>query len=68
MAWGDKSNHRTFLGALSALSATLMRPRRLFGTPPLVPRASGKKLAGFGSTGNVYNEPGVATVIKEKER
>lgn len=30
MAFADSSNRRTFLGALSALSAALMSPRKLF--------------------------------------
>lgn len=60
MAFADKSNRRTFLGALSALSATLMSPRRLFAAP--APGRS-SKLTGFGSTGNVYEELGVTTVI-----
>jgi uncharacterized pyridoxal phosphate-dependent enzyme len=63
MSFANKSNRRTFLGVLSALSATLMNPRKLFGALPAVPRTSGKKLAGFGSTGNVYEELGVTTVI-----
>ena len=60
MAFADKSNRRTFLGALSALSATLMSPRRLFAAP--APGRS-SKLTGFGSTGNVYEELGVTAVI-----
>jgi L-seryl-tRNA(Ser) seleniumtransferase len=63
MAFGDKSNRRTFLGALSALSAALMSPRRLFAAPAAAKPGRGKILTGFGSTGNVYEELGVTTVI-----
>lgn len=63
MAFRDKSNRRTFLGAVSALSAALMSPRKfLAATAPSMP-FGGKKLTGFGSTGNVYEELGVTTVI-----
>ena len=63
MALADRSNRRTFLGALSALSATLMGPRKLFAAPAAAKAGSGRKLTGFGSTGNVYEELGVTTVI-----
>lgn len=63
MTFADKSNRRTFLGALSALSATLMSPRRLFAAPAAAKPGGGKKLTGLGSTGNVYEELGVTTVI-----
>src|ERR1700751_6082389 len=63
MAFADRSNRRTFLGALSALSATLMSPRKLFAAPVVAKASSGRKLTGFGSTGNVYEELGVTTVI-----
>jgi L-seryl-tRNA(Ser) seleniumtransferase len=63
MAFADRSNRRTFLGALSALSATLMSPRKLFAAPVAAKASRGRKLTGFGSTGNVYEELGVTTVI-----
>src|SRR5579859_8114665 len=63
MASADRSNRRKFLGALSALSAVLMSPRKLFGAPAAANVGGGRKLTGFGSTGNVYEELGVTTVI-----
>src|SRR5215469_13188065 len=63
MAFRDRFNRRTFLGALSALSTALLNPRRLFATPAAMKAGSGSKLIGFGSTGNVYEELGVTTVI-----
>ena len=63
MAFLDKSNRRTFLGGLSALAAALTSPRKLFATSGAVKAGGGKRLTGFGSTGNVYEELGVTTVI-----
>ena len=63
MAFADRSNRRTFIGALSALSAALMSPRKLFAAPTPAKRGGAAKLTGFGSTGNVYEELGVTTVI-----
>jgi L-seryl-tRNA(Ser) seleniumtransferase len=63
MAFSDRSNRRTFLGALSALSAALMSPRKLLAASSSGKVGSGRKLTGFGSTGNVYEELGVTTVI-----
>lgn len=63
MAFRDRSNRRTFLGALSAISAALVSPRKVFAAPVAVKTGGGRKLTGFGSTGNVYEELGVTTVI-----
>jgi L-seryl-tRNA(Ser) seleniumtransferase len=63
MAFLDKSNRRTFLGTVSAISAALLSPIKLFASPPPSARAMSKKLTGFGATGNVYEELGVTTVI-----
>jgi uncharacterized pyridoxal phosphate-dependent enzyme len=63
MGFVEKANRRTFLGMLSAVSAALLSPKKLFGTPSAGKSAQGKKLTGFGSTGNVYEELGVTTVI-----
>src|SRR5215470_2700102 len=63
MALDSKSTRRTFLSVLSAFSAALVSPRKLFATPASGPGAQAKKLTGFGSTGNVYEELGVTTVI-----
>ena len=63
MAFKDQSNRRTFLGMLSALSAALLTPIKTFAAPAGSTPAASKKLTGFGSTGNVFEELGVTTVI-----
>ena len=63
MAVRDKSNRRTFLGALSALSAALLSPRKPFAAPEPIAVTRAQKLTGFGSTGNVYEELRVTTII-----
>jgi uncharacterized pyridoxal phosphate-dependent enzyme len=57
------SNRRTFLGGLGALLASAwsaVRLRAASASPAPTPL---DKIAGFGSTGNVYQELGVSTVI-----
>lgn len=60
-------NRRTFLGSAGVIAATLLNARRLFGVSTGTAANSGamlpEKLTGFGSTGNVYEELGVTTVI-----
>jgi len=63
MPFSGKSNRRTFLGMLSAISYALLNPRKLFASQPIPVRSATTKLTGFGSTGNVYEELGVTTVI-----
>src|SRR5215813_6426655 len=63
MPFADKSNRRTFLGMLSAISAAVLSPKKLFAAPASSAPAKSNKLTGFGSTGNVYEELGVTTVI-----
>src|SRR5215813_6923187 len=63
MPFADKSNRRTFLGMLSAISAAVLSPKKLFAAPASSAPAPSGKLTGFGSTGNVYDELGVTTVI-----
>jgi uncharacterized pyridoxal phosphate-dependent enzyme len=63
MPFLDKSNRRTFFGTLSAVCAALLHPGRLFASASTPAAASPAKLTGFGSTGNVYEELGVTTVI-----
>jgi L-seryl-tRNA(Ser) seleniumtransferase len=66
MSFTEKWNRRTFLGHLSALSAATFGPRRLFvnESKEIVARgAETVPVTGFGSTGNVYKELGVTTVI-----
>ncbi|HEY8715872.1 MAG TPA: aminotransferase class V-fold PLP-dependent enzyme [Candidatus Acidoferrum sp.] len=64
MFFKHDANRRSFLGTLGAAAAALLAPSRLFGksapspTPPAAPA-----ITGFGSTGNVYEELGVTTVI-----
>ena len=58
-------NRRTFLGNASVLASMLLNARRVFGLPKAAASSAGtpEKLTGFGSTGNVYEELGVTTVI-----
>jgi uncharacterized pyridoxal phosphate-dependent enzyme len=63
MPFTDKSNRRRFLSTLSWISAALISPRKLFAAPIAKKPKLGAKLTGFGSTGNVYEELGVTTVI-----
>ena len=48
------------MGSLGALTGALLNPRKLLSAPSTKPDA---KIAGFGATGNVYDELGVTTVI-----
>src|SRR5262249_26783482 len=63
MAFLDKSNRRTFLGTLSAIFGLVLSPKKLFASSASSAPAPSGKLTGFGSTGNVYEELGVTTVI-----
>ena len=63
MFFKENWNRRSFLGSVAAAATALLNPGRLFaasGTPAA--RASAA-VTGFGSTGNVYEELGVTTVI-----
>src|SRR5947199_9162290 len=62
MAFNYNWNRRTFLGTLGALLGTLFSGRMAFALPPKA-RDKAAPLSGFGSTGNVYEELGVTTVI-----
>jgi uncharacterized pyridoxal phosphate-dependent enzyme len=55
-----KWTRRSFMGSLGALTAAMANPRKLLSSPSPKPDA---KITGFGSTGNVYDELGVTTVI-----
>jgi uncharacterized pyridoxal phosphate-dependent enzyme len=55
-----KWTRRSFMGSLGALTAAMANPRKLLSFPPAQPET---KIARFGSTGNVYEELGVTTVI-----
>jgi len=63
MAINIESTRRTFLGALSAFLAALLSPQKLFATSASETAGPAGTLAGFGSTGNVYEELGVTTII-----
>jgi uncharacterized pyridoxal phosphate-dependent enzyme len=59
-------NRRSFLGTLSALVAGILHPRKLFAGESANSAAGAlgvQTVTGFGSTGNVYEELGVTTVI-----
>src|SRR5579863_911912 len=62
MFFNENANRRSFLGGLAAVLAAIVSPIRTLGkTTAVPPPATG--LTGFGSTGNVYEELGVTTVI-----
>src|SRR5436190_3452343 len=61
MVFKDNWNRRTFLGTLGALVGTIFTGRKALASP--LPAAKAAKITGFGSTGNVYEELGVTTVI-----
>jgi L-seryl-tRNA(Ser) seleniumtransferase len=57
-----KWTRRSFMGSLGVLTGSLLNSRRVFSSPrPSSPLDV--KITGFGSTGNVYEELGVTTVI-----
>jgi L-seryl-tRNA(Ser) seleniumtransferase len=60
-------NRRTFLGSAGVLAGLLFNARKAFGLAGNLPASSRaglpEKLTGFGSTGDVYEELGVTTVI-----
>jgi uncharacterized pyridoxal phosphate-dependent enzyme len=60
MGFNLKWTRRSFMGSLGALTAAMLNPRKLWATPA---GPSDAKINGFGSTGNVYEELGVTTVI-----
>jgi uncharacterized pyridoxal phosphate-dependent enzyme len=55
-----KWTRRSFVGSLGALTAAMSNPWRVFSFPAA---SSEKRVTGFGSTGSVYEELGVTTVI-----
>jgi L-seryl-tRNA(Ser) seleniumtransferase len=62
VALNQSWQRRTFLGSLGALAGTLLSPRKLFAGPAAVSKPVAK-ITGFGSSGYVYEELGVTTVI-----
>lgn len=54
-------NRRGFLGGVAAIAAAVVAPLKSFGENRASPQTA--KITGFGSTGNVYEELGVTTVI-----
>src|SRR6266446_4438810 len=58
-------NRRNFLGSAGLLAGMLLNARRAFGLSAggVSGQATPDKLTGFGSTGNVYEELGVTSVI-----
>jgi len=57
-----KWSRRSFMGSLGALTAAMSNPKQLFSFPARAPKPVAS-ITGFGSTGNVYEELGVTTVI-----
>src|SRR3974390_2302603 len=60
MGFNLKWTRRSFICSVGALAGAALNPRKLLPSPP--PR-NDSKTAGFGATGNVYDELGVTTVI-----
>jgi uncharacterized pyridoxal phosphate-dependent enzyme len=60
MGFDWKWTRRSFMGGLGALTAAMSNPRKLLSSPA---GSSDTKITGFGSTGNVYDELGITTVI-----
>ncbi len=58
-----KWTRRSFMGSLGALTGALLNPRKAFSLPSASAARLDAKITGFGSTGNVYDELGVPTVI-----
>ena len=65
MTLKNRWDRRTFLSSAGVFTAMLLNARRAFGLPKSKFPSAGipEKLAGLGSTGNVYAELGVTTVI-----
>jgi uncharacterized pyridoxal phosphate-dependent enzyme len=62
MFFSENANRRSFLGGLGAVLAAIVSPIRTLGKSAAAPSPA-RALTGFGSTGNVYQELGVTTVI-----
>ena len=60
MGFNLKWTRRSFMGGVGALAGAALNPRKLFSASASQGDA---KITGFGSTGNVYDELGVTTVI-----
>src|SRR5271170_464901 len=63
MVFKENWNRRSFLGNVAAAATALLNPGRLFGGNRVSMAGGGVGVTGFGSTGNVYDELGVTTVI-----
>jgi uncharacterized pyridoxal phosphate-dependent enzyme len=62
VAFKESWKRRTFLESLTSLTGILLSPRKLFAGSAPASKPS-EKTTGFGSSGNVYEELGVTTVI-----
>jgi uncharacterized pyridoxal phosphate-dependent enzyme len=63
MGMNLKWTRRSFMGSLGALTAAMSNPRKLLSSPAVSSSQPDVKITGFGSTGNVYEELGVTTLI-----
>src|SRR5271169_2856969 len=64
MEISTKWSRRMFVGGISALAGALLNARKLLAAPEVAAgSAAASAVTGFGSTGNVYEELGVATLI-----
>ena len=61
MRLNSKWNRRGFLGTVGMIAGAMLAPRKLFSSNRAAPASV--KVAGFGETGNPYEELGVTTVI-----
>lgn len=60
----NRWNRRGFLGALASVTAAVVAPSRLFGSPhPAQSQPAAGNITGLGHTGHVYDELGVTTII-----
>jgi len=62
MGFDLKWTRRSFMGILGAITGAALNPKGTLSFPGAA-KADGVKIAGFGSTGNVYEELGVTTVM-----
>ena len=58
-----KWTRRSFMSGVSVLAGAMLHPGKLFSASAAPVVANNAKITGFGSTGNVYDELGVTTVI-----
>lgn len=63
MGFNVRWNRRNFFSAVAAFAGSFLTPRQLLATNGTLKPKPGPTVAGFGQTGNPYEELGVTTVI-----